>query len=90
MSLWLKRELFGIGTLAMLAVAHAEENGSYMPSALACRFLNARIAPFAHCRRFRDHQHGIVRIKSKSSAARGGGIQSKGFNFGALLQRVGS
>jgi hypothetical protein len=29
MSLWLKRELLGIGTLAMLANAHAEENGSH-------------------------------------------------------------
>jgi len=31
MSLWLKRELFGIGTLAMLARAHAEENGTHKP-----------------------------------------------------------
>ena len=31
MSLWLKRELLGIGTLAMLAIAHAEENGSHTP-----------------------------------------------------------
>jgi hypothetical protein len=31
MSLWLKRELLGIGTLAMLARAHAEENGTLTP-----------------------------------------------------------
>ena len=42
----------------------------------ASRFLNARIAPFAHCRRFRAYQRSLVRIKSKSSGVRG----REGFN----------
>jgi hypothetical protein len=37
----------------MLATAYAGENGSQKPSALACRFLNARIAPITQDRRFR-------------------------------------
>jgi hypothetical protein len=65
-----QRDPFG-RTLAMLARALAEENGSHRPSAYACRFLNARIAPFAQCRRFRTHQLNIVRATSKSSGARG-------------------
>jgi len=39
MSLWLKREPFGIGTLAMLATALAEENGSRTPPRRPAVFL---------------------------------------------------
>jgi hypothetical protein len=39
MSLWLKRELFGIGTLAMLASAQAEENGPHTPPRRPAVFL---------------------------------------------------
>jgi hypothetical protein len=53
----------------MLATAHAEENGSRTPSPHACRFLNARIALLAHCRRFRTYQRSIVVVTSKSSDA---------------------
>jgi hypothetical protein len=67
----------------MLANAHAKENGTHTPSAQASRFLNARIALFARRRRFRVHQLIIVRVITKSSGAREGRIQSKGFNFGA-------
>jgi hypothetical protein len=60
----------------MLAVAHAEENGTHMPSAHACRFLNAHITPFAHCGRFRAYQCRVVdHVKIVGCA--GGRIQSR-------------
>ncbi len=56
----------------MLARAHAEEDGSHRPSAHACRFLNARIAPFAHCRRFRAINSAFVGSR-RNRLVRGGG-----------------
>src|SRR5450759_4233240 len=45
MSLWLKRELFGTGTLAMLATTHAEENGSHTPLRKPAVFLTHASPP---------------------------------------------
>src|SRR5450759_1219095 len=45
MSLWLKRELLGIGTLAMLAHTHAEENGSHTPPHMPAVFLTHASPP---------------------------------------------
>jgi hypothetical protein len=61
----------------MLAGAHAEENGSHKPSPRACRFLNARIVPFAHCRRFRAYRLSIYRVTLKSLGARGEGFNRR-------------
>jgi hypothetical protein len=60
---------------------HAEENGSHTPSAQANRFLNARIASIAHCRRFRACQLSIYRVTSKSSGECGGRDSIEGFQF---------
>ncbi len=45
MSHWLKRELLGIGTLAMFASAHAEENGSHTPPCKPAVFLTHASSP---------------------------------------------
>ena len=65
----------------MPANAHAEENGSHKPSAHACRFLNARIAPFAHSRRFRTHQRSIALVQVEIVGCEGREDSIEGFQF---------
>jgi len=69
----------------MLSPTLGEENGTRTPSAQACRFLNARIAPFAHAADSESINAALLRSLEIVRCA-GGGIQSKGFNFGAPLQ----
>jgi hypothetical protein len=52
----------------------------------ASRFLNARITPFAHCRRFRAYQLSTCRVTSKSSGAREGKDSIEGFQFRCSTQ----
>jgi hypothetical protein len=59
MSHWLKRELFGIGTLAMLAHTHAEENGSYTPPHMPAVFLT-HASPLSHMAADSDLIHAAV------------------------------
>ena len=80
MSLWLKRELLGIGTLAMLASAHAEENGRHTLPRKPAVFLTlaslpSRNAPIP----ISSFLHWW--IKSKSSGARAGKDSIEGFQF---------
>jgi hypothetical protein len=85
MSLWLKRELLGIGTLRCFFHTLRRKRLTHA-LARAGRFLNARIATFAKRRRFRVHRLNICQMRSKSTAAWGDRIQSKGSNFGVQLQ----
>ena len=89
MSLRLKRETLGIvpkGSLrenpcdACPRSCRRKRHTHATPQ--ASRFLNARIAPFAHRRRFRAYQLSICWFTSKSSSARG-----EGFNPSVTISR---
>jgi hypothetical protein len=87
MSHWLKRELLGIGTLAMLANTHSEENGAHTLPHMPAVFLS-HASPPSHIAA--DSEFSIsALVGSRRFVRRGGKDSIEGFNFGAPLRRTG-
>jgi len=81
MSLWLKRELFGIGTLAMLASTQAEENGTHVPPHKPAVFLTLA-SPLSHIAAGSEPINAALFGSSRNRQVCGDGRDSiEGFQF---------